>query len=546
MKLPPSVSAAVFNQAISRFQEVVGKDWVFVSEEDVDLYRDAYSPFKGEPDKEFVASAAVAPQSVEEVQAIVKIANELKVPLYPISTGKNLGYGGSAPAMSGSVVLDLKRMNRIIEVNEVNAYVLVEPGVSYMDLDQHLREKGYRLWVDTPDPGWGSLIGNALERGGGWTSSNYRDHWAAHCGMEVVLPSGELVRTGMGAMPAARTWQQYKHGFGPQVDGIFSQSNYGVCTKMGFWLMPQPEASYIGIVQVPKYEDLIPLVETVNYLENAELFTGLPIFFGPLTYNKYIRGPVVAAEALPDGLVETLMKFEKPPYTALEKFCADHKMGMWGVEIQFYGPPEVIEAQWAYCKKRFSAIPGATMEDGEMLTMPLSEEKAKTAHKVTYGIANLEAFVAVGRTPANPNGSAGHLCFAPIIPRDGREILKAQQVFAELAKELQIGVPGWPPIVGMTNFTRSFVFTFNFPVSEDPAVNEKTRAAFKTLVKTAAEHGWGEYRTPPAFYETIKETYSFNNFALHRLHETLKDAIDPNGIISPGRYAIWPKNMRKS
>ena len=80
----------------SSSNEAVGKEWVFTSDEDVALYRDAYSPFWGEPE-ERVASAAVAPDTVEEVQKIVKTANEYKIPLYPISTGKNLGYGGSAP-----------------------------------------------------------------------------------------------------------------------------------------------------------------------------------------------------------------------------------------------------------------------------------------------------------------------------------------------------------------------------------------------------------------------------------------------------------------
>jgi FAD/FMN-containing dehydrogenase len=53
-----------------------------------------------------IASPAVAPYTVEEVQAVVRIANEHSIPLYPISTGRNLGYGGSAPVLSGSVVLD--------------------------------------------------------------------------------------------------------------------------------------------------------------------------------------------------------------------------------------------------------------------------------------------------------------------------------------------------------------------------------------------------------------------------------------------------------
>src|SRR6202167_2543844 len=120
MILPAGVSSADFAQVVAEFERAVGKDWVFTRDEDVDLYRDAFSPFLHEPE-ELVASAAVAPASTEEVQQIVRIANHHKVPLYPISTGKNLGYGGSAPTYSGSVVVDLKRMNRVIEEQEKNA-----------------------------------------------------------------------------------------------------------------------------------------------------------------------------------------------------------------------------------------------------------------------------------------------------------------------------------------------------------------------------------------------------------------------------------------
>jgi 4-cresol dehydrogenase (hydroxylating) len=129
MRRPAGVSEQDFAEAIRRFEAVVGKEWVFTSDEDVALYRDAYSPYWDEPE-ERLASAAVAPNAVEQVQEVVRIANRFKVPLYPISTGRNLGYGGSAPAYTGSVVLDLKRMNRVLEVNEANAYALVEPGVS--------------------------------------------------------------------------------------------------------------------------------------------------------------------------------------------------------------------------------------------------------------------------------------------------------------------------------------------------------------------------------------------------------------------------------
>ena len=117
MRTPPGVSATDFATAVREFEGAVGKDWVFTSDADVDLYRDAYSPYWGEPEEK-IASAAVAPASVEQVQAVVRTANKYRIPLYPISTGKNLGYGGSAPVLSGSVVLDLKRMNRVLEVDE--------------------------------------------------------------------------------------------------------------------------------------------------------------------------------------------------------------------------------------------------------------------------------------------------------------------------------------------------------------------------------------------------------------------------------------------
>ena len=157
-------------------------------------------------------------------------------------------------------------MNRILDVSARDKTCLVEPGVSYFDLYRHLRTNKIPLWIDTADPGWGGLIGNALDRGGGYTDIEFRDHFDAHCGMEVVLPTGEVVRTGMGASPQAKTSQLFKYGLGPWVDGIFSQSNFGIVTKMGFWLMEEPEAALQVSVTVPKRRDVVPLVDTLHSL----------------------------------------------------------------------------------------------------------------------------------------------------------------------------------------------------------------------------------------------------------------------------------------
>jgi len=522
MRVPPGLTPADFRDALRQFEQAVGKDWVFSSDEDIDTYRDSYSPFWHESE-EPIPSAAVAPAEVEQVQQVVRVANAHKIPLWTISTGKNLGYGGSAPLLGGSVVLDLKRMDRVIEVNDKNHYALVEPGVSYFDLYRWVQDRGLKVWIDPPDPGWGSLVGNALERGGGYTPM--RDHFDAHCGMEVVLANGDLVRTGMGALPGAKTWQQYKYGFGPYVDGIFSQSNLGVVTKMGFWLFPQPEAYLSGSVAVAKHDDLFPLVETFAYLMNSGIVQATTTVVSPLAYSR-------------DPQLATLRSGGST--SDLEQYAAQKGIPYWSVSLPFYGPEKVVAAQWEFAKEKFSAIPGAKFQDGASYRFPLNADQlAKIVNPVPFGVPSLQTFSVGGPR------SQGHMWFSPIIPMTGEAVLEAQAVFDQVAKDLGgsgavAGFPIW------NFFARAFVIIYFFPIEHEVEKNRRNREIFRRLVKTSAEHGWGEYRTHTAFMGDIMDAYSFNNHSLLRLHQTMKDALDPNGILSPGKNGIWPKAMRKA
>ncbi len=548
MRVPTGVNPRDFASALTEFEQTVGKQWVFTSDEDLDLYRDAYSPFLHEPE-ERIASAAVAPSSTEEVQQIVRTANRYRVPLYAISTGKNLGYGGSAPAYSGCVVVDLKRMNRIIEVNEENAFALVEPGVSYFDLYHYLQERKLKLWIDCPDPGWGSVVGNAIDRGGGYTQANYRNHFDSHCGMEVVLPSGELLRTGMGAIPNAKTWQQYKSGCGPWIDGMFSQSNYGIVTKMGFWLMPQPEAYLRCTVSLPRYRDLGPLVETLNYLENARITSGFPDIASPLNGYPPIGQVQLWNENGPPAMTDEhrqLLSAVKLGYSPeLEAYGLKSGIAYWELWLSFHGPAEVIDAQWQASQRHFSKIDGAKFRVVDRVSLPIDPARAEDYHEPELGIPSLRVFSIGARTPWNPTPSKGHMWFSPIIPRSGAAIIEANRVFSEAARDL--GMPLFRSFTLPACFwERSFIFILATPVTEDPATNKRYREGFKKLIEVGGQHGWGEYRTAPVFQKTVMDVYSFNNHALQRFHETLKDAIDPNGVLSPGRYAIWPKHLRET
>jgi len=547
MRIPPGVSASDYAQALGEFERAIGKQWLFTSDEDVDLYRDAYSPLLNEPE-ELLASGALAPASTEEVQQIVRIANRYRIPLYPISTGKNLGYGGSAPVYSGSVVLDLKRMNRILEVNEENAYAVVEPGVSYFDLFRYIRERGLKVWIDCPDPGWGSVLGNAIDRGGGYTTANYRNHFDSHCGMEVVLPNGELLRTGMGAIPDSRTWQQYKSGCGPWIDGIFSQANYGIVTKMGFWLMPEPEAYLRCTVSMPRYSDLVPLVRILNYLENSRITSGFPDIASPLLgYPPIGQVQLLNERGAPamDEEHRKLLASARLGYSPeLEAYGVGREIPYWQLWLSFHGPMEVIEAQWRSAQQHFSQIDGVRFRIIDRLHLPVDPARVADHHEPELGVPSLRAFSIGARTAFNPTPSRGHMWFSPIIPRTGEAIIEANRVFGAAAREL--GMPLFQTFTLPACFwERAFIFILATPVTEDPATNRHHREGFKKLIEIGGRHGWGEYRTAPVFQEAVMNVYSFNDHALRRFHETLKDAIDPNGILAAGRYAIWPKHLRE-
>ncbi|HEX8984570.1 MAG TPA: FAD-dependent oxidoreductase, partial [Bryobacteraceae bacterium] len=227
-------AASAIDRAIQEWSAVVGREHVI--DDAPALAKAGTATFATSQ----ATPAIVRPADRSQVQECVRIANRLGIPLYPISSGKNWGYGSRVPTADGSVLLDLSRMNRIVDFNEDLAYATVEPGVTQGQLYAFLRERGSRLWIDatgaSPDC---SVTGNTIERGFGHTP--YGDHWAQVCGLEVVLPDGQCIETGFARYAGARAAPLSRWGLGPSLDGLFSQSNLGIVTRMTIWLMPAPE-----------------------------------------------------------------------------------------------------------------------------------------------------------------------------------------------------------------------------------------------------------------------------------------------------------------
>jgi 4-cresol dehydrogenase (hydroxylating) flavoprotein subunit len=513
---PANLTESEFSRALKAFAAALDAQGLIVDPEALAQFRD---PFSYQDWEEFAPSGALLPRAVPEVQAIVRIANEHKVPLWTSSQGRNNGYGGAAPRVRGSVVLNLRRMNRVLEVNEESAYALVEPGVTFFDLYAHLKSIGSRLWMSVPDLGWGSIVGNTLDHGLGYTP--YGDHTASQCGMEVVLPDGELIRTGMGAMTNSKSWQVYKRGFGPSLDGLFMQSSLGVVTKMGLWLMPQPECYMPGWLTLRRDDDLSALLERLRPLLISGTIPGQPMIINAVCAVSAFTGRdqwYGGSGPLPDEVIE---KISRQP-----------GLGRWVMRFALYGDEPVVEHQRKVVTQELGAIPGAelTFSKYQGDSLPSFENPHE---RVQAGVPSMDLNQMTKWYGGEAGGHIGFSSVAPITGRDGtalRDLVRDRLAAAGLDYS------------GVIIASRRFMIHVCLVVfdTQNESQARTAYAACKGIVQPAAKLGYGEYRAHLDFMDLVAEQYDFNNHALLRLNEKLKSTLDPNGILSPGKQGIWP------
>ncbi|KAJ5350218.1 hypothetical protein N7541_007945 [Penicillium brevicompactum] len=474
-------------------------------------------------------SGAARPSTVEEVQEVVKLANKHKVCLWTVSRGKNLGYGGSSSVVKGCVILDLHRMNTIVEVNEEYGYAIVEPGVSFFDLYEEIQRQGLNLWPSVPAIGWGSVLGNTMDRGFGYTPNG--EHSQSQCGMEVVLPNGELLRTGMGAMKDNKTFALYKGGFGPTLDGLFYQSNLGVVTKIGMHITPAPEAYATLEVSVPKEADLIPLTGTLSDLMRRSIILNSPsianIFRIALTSKVLEVHAKLAPYMEPNSYV---------PYSVLEEIRAEHNWGFWKAYFSLYGSVEMLPALIQTVQRAFSTIPGVKIEWREF---PGSPGRAITAAEIKeeeIPHSGIPTLAPLGIVDSRAEKGGAHVDFSPIIPPSGRELyewyMTAKQRTIDAKFDFFADFHVYPRyVVGI----ELVIYTSR----EEARVLELCR----NLLHDGAEQGYMEYRTHVRYMDQIAAKLDFNGFAFNKFTGRLKDVLDPNGVLSPGKSGIWNEGV---
>lgn len=492
---------------LAEIADALGADAVNRSDETIARYGENTMPGGDRP-----PAAVLYPGSAAEVQAIVRAANRHRIALYPIGTGNNIGLGSRSANLAGFVVVDLgRRMNHILDIDDRLGFAVVEPGVSYQMLHDELARRGDRLMVDvTSGPPQGGIIGNALDKGAGYTP--YFDHFGSTCGMEVVLGTGEVLRTGDGALHGqdAANWHVSKYSFGPILDGLFAQSNYGIVTRVGIWLMPRPPAIRSFHFTYPDDADLGEIVELCRPLK---LSNYVPTLFR-VGNDVYLCGSESVSPTYPHAFTDDARRAMRDR----------HGLGSWTVSGAFYGASDAaLEPQIERMRVHFG-------RSGKARYIPHDEAAAIPALEVAINAFSGHPSVGeLGLLKWRPGG--GNTWFLPGTPMDGRIANEVQDVCRQIY--VQHGIDYMVMNVCGARFARGLhVLAFN---RDDPDERRRADACYRQMAEAVARLGIFVGRAPLDYHD-LHMGQAMPAFA--QACGAIKQALDPNGVIAPGRYGI--------
>lgn len=505
-------SAPALNAFFSEMAARLGSDAINRSEETLRRYGENTLPGSDQ-----LPSAVISPSSTEEVQAIVRAANAHGVSLYPVSTGQNIGLGSRSPTSAGQVVIDLgRKMNRILEVNETLAYAVVEPGVSYQAMYDELVRRGNKLMLDvTSGPPQGGMVGNALDKGAGY--SIYFDHFGSSCGMEVVLPNGEILRTGDGALdtPVVSNWHTSKYSFGPILDGLFTQSNYGIVTRMGIWLVPRPPVIQSFHFTYDSDDDLEEIIELCRPLKMSNFVPTLL----RVANDLYTCGSEGESEEY--RLTGGRKSISDEGRRALRE---KHGLGSWTVSGAFYGAnPAAVAPMIERVRQHFG-------QSGKSRYIPHDEAQQIAPLQVAINaFSGVPSVSELGLLKWRPGG--GNSWFLPGTPMIGKVANEFQHVCRSIYEEY--GLDYTVMNVCAARFCRGLhVITFN---REDEDERRRADACYRRMAEEVAKRGVFVGRAPTDVHDfhMAQTMPSFRSVC-----SSLKQALDPNNVIAPGRYGI--------
>ena len=490
-------------------------------------------------------SAVLRPADTRQVQQIVQVANRYRAALYPISCGRNWGYGSRLPVRDGAAILDLSRLDRIRnEFTLAGHYALIEPGVTQGKLYAALQRSGLPLLFNATAAGTEtSVLGNSLDRGFGYFAMRAEDVG----GMEVVLGTGEILQTGYGHYPNARATAHYKYGLGPSLDGLFFQSNFGVVTCATLHLYPRRDCHVTLIAKLQRDEDFAEFIDRLADLRRKSIVESV-LHIGSRNRIRVTLAPAVYNFLVAQGA---------PPGDGLrriaEEMLSREKYAAWTAVGGVFGTRGEVKAKLAQIKERLEGIavvgvmtPQKLRRTEALLRLLGSAGRrklavfqgAKALMDFCLGIPSNMALLspqwAVGESPDTASlelddSNVGLLFCCPSLPLEGGAACEVvdcvQRVFQRF---------GFEPYMTLNIVnTKTLLCVLNLVFQRSDA--HRARDAHRcvdSLFEEWARRGIYPYRLGIQSMDQFVRAEDI----FWQIVRKLKHVLDPNEIIAPGRY----------
>ncbi len=488
--------------------------------------------------------AILLPSNKDEVQECLRIANAVKIPLYPISSGKNWGYGSRVPPADQCAILNLTRINKILDYSDELGCVTVEPGVTQGQLYTFLQQSNSRFWMDATGSGIEtSLIGNIMERGFGHTPLG--DRFAHVCGLQVVLPTGEMIETGSARFRNSSTATVSRWGVGPSLDGLFSQSNFGVVVRMTIWLMPAPPYFEAFFFRLENKENLPELITGLRELRLRDILRS-SIHIG--NDHKVLAGLQQYPWAETGGVTPL-------PPSLMATYRSKLDFGAWNVSGALYGTKaQVAESKkllkqelrkiagslkflsleklqfakrWA---KPFRLISGWDLRRTVELVEPVLGLMRGIPTDYSLGSAYWRKRIPIPSNPDPDRDRCGLLWYAPVSPAIGSKVLELTGMMENVLLEF-----GFDPQVSLTLLTARTVSCI-VSICYDRNIageDEKAHRCYQEAIRRCTERGYYPYRLSIVGTDNLPDDPAY-----HATLQALRTALDPNRILAPGRYEL--------
>ena len=527
-------------EALSEWQAILGDAHVLHAPQDLVAYQENTSAFERE------IAGVLLPGSVEDVQALIRVANIHRTPLYPISTGKNWGMGSRLPVEDGAVIVDLRRLNAVRSLDDTHHVAVIEPGVTQGQLFDHLQSENVAAVFNvTGSARDTSIVGNTLERGVGYFASRADDIlW-----LEVVLGDGRIVRTGYAHFDGARARDLYRHGLGPDLTGTFMQANFGIVTAIAFKLIPRAADHMAMLAKISDASRFADFVQALTKLRKSGIVQ-TAIHIGNQERTRSTIAPLLAAQ-LPSSdavakrsqITEMLDKEGFGPWSAVGGiFGSSAQLALARREIRsaLAGVAQVTFLTDAKLKMltslaaRLSFLPAMKkkwmMANAIRPLFGLSKgEPTNATIQAVYWSAGLDA--SADAVPNPDVGRAGVLYCLPIIPMSGAETADAVRLTEDVCAS-----HGFVPYITF-NMINTACLEGVINVAFDRSDATKVAAAHacvEALQDAFVAQGLLPYRLG------IHEMQRFVNAddPFWQVVREMKSVFDPNHIIAPGRYNL--------